>query len=169
MTVDRPAHSVMACSANVESMTASQLETALSHLTSEQLISWMRERARGWEPIPLQLKLKPGQKPYAKPHMGYSTPAGLVPSMQYMLEDQCAKGYMRKVAFSDKLFVSQGFCQAKPGRFFPGTNLPMVRLLADCRNLNAACVDAHLHHYDSCPTQAGMSSQIPFGSQYFRY
>ena len=55
---------------------------------------------------------------------------------------------MEEVAYDSKYFISQGFVQVKEGRCFPGTDLPMCRLLVDCHALNAACVDAPLHHYD---------------------
>ena len=88
--------------------------------------------------------------------------------MQYTLQDQVSKGYMKKVPFNSGQFISQGFVQVKPGRYYPGTNLPMVRLLADCRALNRSCVDSPLHHYDCCPTQLDMCSRIPYGSKYFK-
>ena len=138
-------------------------------MTSAELVAFFRERARGWSPAPLNLKLRTGQRPYAKPRRGYSTPAGLVPSEEYMLQEQIRKGYIREVPYDSKYFISQGFCQVKEGRCFPGTDLPMVRLLVDCRQLNAACVDAPLHHYDSCPTQEDMCTRVPHGSKYFRY
>ena len=154
---------------SVEYLSSTELETKLGLMSEAERQSWVRERARGWEPERLNLKLKPGQKPHARPCRGYSCQAALIPSMQYMLQEQIDKGYMRKVAYKEGYFVSQGFVQAKPGRFFPGTNIPMVRLLVDCRKLNAACVDAPLHHYDSCPTQADMCSRIPLGSKYFKF
>ena len=36
----------------------------------------------------------------------------------------------------------------------------MCRLLVDCRALNAACLDAPLYHYDSCPSQLDMFRKI---------
>ena len=78
---------------------------------------------------------------------------------------------MQKVSYDSKYFISQGFVQAKglEGRFFPGTNIPTVRLLVDCRALNAACEDAPLHHYGSCPTQYDMCARIPLGSKFFKF
>ena len=80
---------------------------------------------------------------------------------------------MRKVTYDSKHFISQGFVQAKEGRFFPaaGTDIPMVRLLVDCRALNAACEDDPLHYYDSCPTQYDMTlcARIPLGSKFFKF
>ncbi len=131
---------------------AGSLESHLGALSDAGLRQWMQQRTAGWEPEPLRLQLKPGQTPYAKPRRGYSVPSGLMASMKYMLQKQVSKGYMQKVEFSHDKFISQGFVQVKPGRYFPGTNLPMVRLLADCRALNRSCVDAPLHHYDCCPT-----------------
>ena len=144
--------------AYLDTYTAESLETHLASLTDSQLMSWIKERCRGWSPSKLQLKLKNGQQPYAKPKRGYSVQAGLVPSMNYMLQQQIDKGYLKKVPYSSEFFISQGFCQVKPGRTFPGTDLPMVRLLVDCRNLNDACIDAPLQHYDECPTQTDTSS-----------
>ena len=59
----------------------------------------MKERVRDWEPIPLTMRLKPGQKPYvyAKPRRGYTTPAGLKISRDRMLKMKVDAGYMREV------------------------------------------------------------------------
>ena len=67
------------------------------------------------------------------------------------------------------MFVSQGFVQVKSGRFFAGTDLQMVRLLADCCALNSACLDAPLHHLDCAPSQLDMCSRVPLGSKYFKF
>ena len=88
--------------------------------------------------------------------------------MKHMLHDQVSKGYMKKVQFDNRYFISQGFVQVKPGCYYLGTNLPMVRLLADCRALNRSCVDSPLHHYECCPTQQDMCSRIPLGSKFFK-
>ena len=64
-----------------------QLEHLFAGMSDSQLQAWVRERTRNWEPVPLQLRLKPGQKPFARPHRGYSTPPGLVPSLEYMLQE----------------------------------------------------------------------------------
>ena len=107
-------------------------------MTLAQLVDYFRKRAfgrgDGWKPAPLTLRLKPGQKPYAKPRRSHTCPSGLSASMEYMLNEQIRKGYMEEVPY----FISQGFVQVKEGRCFPGTDLPMCRILVDCRALNAA-------------------------------
>ena len=133
---------VQHCPAPAAFPNAAALEAHLSTLSDAGLRQWMQKRTAGWEPEPLRLRLKPGQKPYGKPRRGYSVPSGLMASMKHMLQDQVSEGYMRKVSYTYDKFVSPGFVQVKPGRYFPGTNLPMVRLLADCRALNRSCVDA---------------------------
>ena len=133
-----------------------------------QRMEWIEERKRGWQPKPLNLKLKDAQEPLAQPRRGYSTPAGLVSGRDYMLQQQIDKGYLKQVEYQSDFFVSQGFVQAKPGRFFPGTNIPMVRLLVDCRALNQACTDAPYHHVPCCPSQAGMCMGVPIGAKFFR-
>ena len=102
---------------SVEYLTTTELEAHLSNMSHTQLIGWVKQRLKNYKPIPLDLKLKRGQRPHAKPHRGYNTPAGLVQSMQYMLAQQIEKGYMREVPYSSDFFVSQGFVQAKPGIF----------------------------------------------------
>ena len=64
-----------------------QLEHLFAGMSDSQLQAWVRERTRNWEPVPLHLRLKPGQKPFARPRRGYYTPAGLVPSLEYMLQE----------------------------------------------------------------------------------
>ena len=164
-----PAWNTTACPLEMEFYNTSQLEQLFPSMTDAQIQSWVRERTHNWEPAPLQLRLKPGQKPFARPRRGYSTPAGLVPSLDYMIQEQISKGYMKGVQYNPKYFISQGFVQTKDGRFFPGTNISMVRLLVDCRALNAACEDAPLHHYDSCPTQYDMCARIPLWSIFFKF
>ena len=86
-----------------------------------------------------------------------------------MLQEQIDKGYnvmqpvMYMTLYDNKYFISQDFFQAKEARYFPGTDVPMARLLVDCRALNAACEDAPLHQYNSCPTQYDMCARIPLG------
>ena len=88
-------------------------------MTDSQLQDWCRARTANWSPVKLQLKLRKGQKPYAKPRRGFSTPAGLVESLDYMLKEQVNKGHMREVKYDSKYFVSQGFVLTKEGRFVP--------------------------------------------------
>ena len=163
------AHTSLSYPMSADFCDSAQLEQQLSELTDAQLMAWVRERVRGWKPTELELHLKAGQQPFAKPRRSYSTPAGLVKSMEYMIQEQIRKGYMEQVEYTEDMFVSQGFCQPKRGRYFPGTDIEMCRLLADCRALNQACTDSPLHHYDSCPSQLDMCSRVPFGSKHFRF
>ena len=153
----------------VEMLTAEDLETQLASLTDAQLITWVRSQIGDWEPEALHLRVKPGQRPFGKPRRGYSVPPGLHASMRYAIDDQIRKGYLRKVQYTSDMFISQGFCQVKPDRYYPGTDIPMVRLLADCRALNQACVDSPHHHFDCCPTQLDMASRVPLGATHYRY
>ena len=92
-----------------EKMTAAQCEHQFSQITMAQLVSCFQHRAYGrndgWRPAPLTLRLKPGQKPYAKPRRGHSCPSGLVASREYMLQEQIRKGYMEEVAYDSKYFI----------------------------------------------------------------
>ena len=165
-----PQPSVCAAQIDMHGLTAAQLEVQLGAMSSAQLHTWVRSRMAGWTPEPLHLQFKPGQQPFAKPRRGFSTPAGLAESMQYMLHEQIRKGYMEEVTdYTHDMFVSQGFVQAKPGRYFPGTDIPMCRLLVDCRALNRACVDSPVHHYDCTPSQQDMCSRVPLGSKFFKF
>jgi len=153
----------------VEMLDGPQLESELASLSQTELVEWVRMRCRGWSPEPLRLSVKEGQRPYAQPRKSYSVQAGLVKSMEYALQLQVEKGYMEECSYRQGMFVSQGFVQVKSGRFFAGTDLQMVRLLADCRALNSACHDAPLHHLDCAPSQLDMCSRVPFGSKYFKF
>ena len=66
------------------------------------------------------------------------------------------------------MFVSPGFVQPKPGRFYEGTDIQMVRLLSDSRYLNAAMQPSPAHHMAQCPTQADMCYRVPATARYFR-
>ena len=66
------------------------------------------------------------------------------------------------------MFVSPGFLQPKPGRFYEGTDIPMVRLLSDARYLNAAMQPPPVHHLASCPTQDDMCWRVPSTARCFR-
>ena len=79
-------------SANVHSMcfkkmTAAQVEQQFSQMTSSQRIDCFCKHVFGCgdgsKPAPLTLGLKPGQKPYAKPHQGHTCPSGLTASREY--------------------------------------------------------------------------------------
>ena len=95
-----------------EKMTSAQVEQQFSQMTSAQLVDCFRKRAfgrkDGWKPAPLTLRLKPGQKPYAKPRRGHTCPSGLTASRDYMLQEQIRKGYMEEVPYDSKYFISQG-------------------------------------------------------------
>ena len=156
-------------STRVEEMSTAEFEKFLSNMTKSDMAKFVKARRGNYEPIPLRLELKDDAAPYAKPRRGFSTQAGLVESKQYMIQQQIDKGYLRKVNYRHGMFVSQGFVQAKPGRMFPGTNIPMCRLLVDCRNLNNACKDAPAHHNECCPSQLDMSMRVPFGSKCHKY
>lgn len=86
-----------------------------------------------------------------------------------MIQEQIRKGYLEEVEYEQGMFVSQGFVQAKPGRYFPDTSIPMCRLLVDCRALNSACIDSPWHHYGCCPDQVDMCARVPLGAKFFRY
>ena len=53
----------------------------------------------------------------------------MAPSLDYMINEQTSKGYMREVQCDPKYFISQGFVQTEDCRFFLGTNILMARLL----------------------------------------
>lgn len=154
---------------DARALTAPQLEAQLGAMSDRQLHQWVSKRLHNWKPAPPHLILKPGQQPFAKPKRGYSTPAGLVESMEYMVQEQIRKGYLEEVEYEQGMFVSQGFVQAKPGRTFPGTSIPMCRLLVDCCALNSACVESPWHHYGCCPDQVDMCSRVPLGAKFYRY
>ena len=151
--------------------TAAALERHLSSLSPIDLAAWVRARKGTYEPIPLTLEPIGGQLPPAKPRFNYSIPAGLRRSCDYAIDLEIAKGHMRALApedYDETMFVSPGFVQPKPGRFYEGTDIPMVRLLSDARYLNSAMKPPPAHHFDSCPTQHDMCLRVPASARYFR-
>ena len=149
---------------------AAACEQYLTNLSDSELREYVRAKLAGFTPPPLDLELRDGQMPPAGKHRGFSTPAGLRPSLQHMLNEQIRKGHLKRLPTDtnpNETFISQGFCQPKEGRDYEGTDLPQVRLLFDGRQANAACKGPPWHHYESCPTQANMASRVPLGSKYF--
>ena len=151
--------------------TASQLEHQLGAMSQHKLDEWVLARKGDYTPIPLHLEPIPGQLPPAKPRFNYSIPAGLRKSCNYAIDLEIAKGHMRELKpdeYTSAMFVSPGFVQPKPGRFYEGTDIQMVRLLSDSRYLNAAMQPSPAHHMAQCPTQADMCYRVPATARYFR-
>ena len=165
--VTSPECDPISCPATLSATSSTDYEAWLIGLTQSQLDAHIAERLRGYAGCPLHLRLKPGMKPYAKPMKGYNIPAGLRPSIDYAIDEAISKGFMEEVQFSHDLWITQGFCQAKPGRFFEGTDIPKVRLLIDARPLNDACEPAPAHHFGECPTQWDMCQSIPASAKFF--
>ena len=133
------------------------VEQQLGALSPYGLSEWVRKRKRKGShvPAPFTLEPIPGQMPPARPRFNYSIPSGLRRSCDYAIDLEISKGHMRaleKYEIISDMFVSPGFVQPKAGRFYEGTDIQMVRLLADSRYLNAAMQPPPAHHLSSCPT-----------------
>ena len=115
----------------------------------------------------LHLEVKPGTGPMAKPKSAYPVASGLLEATHYVIDHQIAQGYMIELSHvSHKEWVSNCFVQAKPGRFWPDTEIELIRLLVDLRALNAVLVPSPHHWAFACPDQASMCQVIPRGTKF---
>ena len=109
------------------SITAKELEAALTNMTDAELDAWIGMRSDGYT-LP-ELDLEPG--------VAYHIPEGQAEAVTYQVKQQVNKGYMLEVNFEHDMWVSPGFGKYYNGREWPETSMRMYRILTDLRKLNA--------------------------------
>ena len=156
------------CPATIHEKTADQIELYLSNMSDSSMDAWFAHRFEGYQLLKLSLRLKASHLPPAKPKSTYSVPAGLIPSMEYCLSEQCRLKRMRKVAFSNQFFISKGFIKSKE-RLVEGTSFTACRPLGDFRALNDACEPPPAHWAYMTNDQQSLCLSVPLGMSHFCY
>ena len=139
----------------------------LNALDDAALFSYFHQQCSGFKPSELSLQLRPGTGPYAKPKFPYPVPSGLVQATHYALDQQVAHGQLTELThINDKHWISNSFVKEKKGRVWPGTTIPLVRILFDLRALNSCLLPAPPHWNFASPDQSSMCQFIPRDTQY---
>ena len=136
-----------------------QVELYLAQMSQSDLLEHFQHRLQGYELPKLNLELKPGTEPRRRPPR-YPVPAGLRASLKHALNNQIKKGYMRRVPFSHKYWITTGFAKKK-GRSVicpeTGTEYASVRCLGNFTALNACTKPPPAHFFFQIPDQRGCS------------
>ena len=153
---------------SIAGMTAQQLSDHLCSMSREEKKEWIIKRIGNWTLPMLQLRLREGTGPNMKFKRGYPVPAKLRESMKHLMAIQIANGFLTEVELTEDMFVTPAFLKVKEGRFYPGTDAPMVRLLGDYRNIND-CLEPHPPHWNMlCPEQPKLGLDIPTTAKWYK-
>ena len=136
----------------------------LDAFDDDTLRAYFTTQLKDFQLSELMLELKPGSSPRAKPKP-FPVPSGILAAVNYAIDQSIAKGYLEEVYHIDHNdWVSNMFVQIKKGRFWPGTDIELVRLLMDLRSLNSCLLPSPAHWIYASPDQASMCQFIPIGT-----
>jgi len=112
--------------------TADELQAYLAALKHDEKVAWIRARLKaiGFERKLLQLELKDPEMLPIQAKGRYAVQSGLRKSAQKWTKMALSKGWIKKIEFSEDLFISPHFFKEKKGRVDEDGD-PLVRPLVD--------------------------------------
>jgi len=146
---------------------ASEFQTYLNTLDDHKLALWFKHQLATYVLPELELQIKPGVGPYAKPTHAYRTPSRLNEAVNYACDHMIREGYYEELFHVDhRHWITNAFVKMKE-TFWNGTAILKARILGDFRPLNSWLQPPPAHWTWASPDQATMMSSFPRGSEFF--
>ena len=153
--------------ARLEDAAPEQAELFLSSMDSTTRCKWFSEHTlAGFQKLMLKLKMDLTNG-IPQTNVNYGQGGKLDQSMKYALNLMVQDGLLKRVQRSKDQMISPCFPKAKPGRTFPGTDLTLVRVLADLRNVNIKIIVDPDEWTEVNPTRDGVTFSVPHGTKWF--
>ena len=142
-------------------------EQYLNALDENNLFLWVKHQLVSYVLPELELQLRPGVGPYAKPAHSYHTPSKLNDAITYAIEHYIREGYYEELFHVDhRHWITNAFVKMKD-TFWAGTTILKARILGDFRPLNSWLLPPPHHWAWASPDQTSMMMSFPRGSEHF--